>query len=80
MFDANPLSNLEEGPGLGLKAGFDDGLQGGNFTVIDRRGRLAHSHNQQYARRDQYGDSTVNVETTKYVAREEREVHLFDAV
>ena len=50
MIDSHPSSDLQEGPGLAQKPGFDGGLDRGNFVFVNRGRVLGGSDNENNPR------------------------------
>jgi len=79
-FNTDPLANLEERPGLGLKAGIYDRLKGRNFTLDDWERCLSHPYDQKHPRGDQDGQTLLQIKPAKDVTWEKGTLYDFHPV
>ncbi len=65
--DANALTCAEEGAGLGGDAGIENGMDGFDFAIGDRRGLIAEADDGNHAWRRHDGQAILGVKTAEYV-------------
>src|ERR1700723_392208 len=77
--DANSLSELKIGPGLGAVPGSHNRLNGGNLAVVYRKWNPAATDDCDDARGDQNRQALQGVKATKHVTRKQWSVNLSEA-
>ena len=80
MLDYHTLSHLEKRPRLHEEPRCHNRLKGANLSWINQRRSAPHADNVDYARCDQYGQSSVRIEVAKDVPRKQGKVNLLRPV
>jgi hypothetical protein len=80
MIDSHPSSDLQEGPGLAQKSGFDGDLDRGNFVFVNRGGILGGSDDSNDPRSHKDWKPIQPVEAAKDIPREKWPFDFFEPV